>query len=103
MTLILSLADLQANMPVDSDDAIHSVHRTLQHAHDRTVTELGKSFYRNYGEYVAVAREAEQFESDLGAMRAMIAQLKGFGAEIAGSRDTSGQSIGTKTSEAVAF
>lgn len=78
--------DLKVNMPNDSDDTIHTVHRTLQMAHEMTVSELGKSFYRNYQEFVSVSQEAERFDGDLSIMRAMMAQLKGFNAEITGSR-----------------
>lgn len=37
-----------------------------------------------------MAQEAEKFENDLNAMRAMISQLKGFSVEITGPRDIYG-------------
>lgn len=77
-------------MPVDTDDAIHSVHRSLQNSHECTVHELGKNFYRNYSEYVKIAQEADKFENDLNTMRAMISQLKGFSNAITGHRDIYG-------------
>lgn len=79
--------DLKANMPVDTDDAIHIIHRSLQSSHECTVAELGKNFYKNNAEFVKVAQEADKFENDLNTMRAMISQLKGFSAEITGTRD----------------
>ncbi len=85
-TLTNHLADLKANMSVDTDEAIQNIHRTLQFAHEGTVFELGKSFYRNHVEFVAVAKEAERFESDLTAMRAIVSQLKTFGVQITGER-----------------
>ena len=91
-SLLTFYIDLKANMSVDTDEAIQNIHRTLQLAHEGTVYELGKSFYRNHVEFVAVSREAERFESDLTAMRAIISQLKTFGVQIAGER----QSIGKK-------
>lgn len=78
-------------MPVDSDEAIQAIHRTLQNAHEETVYELGKSFYRNHVEFIAVAKEAERFESDLTAMRAMISQLKAFSVQITGEREVTGK------------
>lgn len=80
--------DLKSNMPVDTDDSIHAIHRNLQNYHECTVNELGKNFYRNYGEYVKVAKEADKFEHDLSAMRAMISQLKTFSSDITGIRDS---------------
>ena len=74
-------------MPVDTDDAIHAVHRSLQSSHECTVNELGKNFYKNYAEFVKVAQEADKFENDLNTMRAMISQLKGFSTDITGVRD----------------
>lgn len=74
-------------MPVDTDDAIHAIHRSLQSSHECTVSELGKNFYKNYAEFVKVAQEADKFESDLNTMRAMISQLKGFSNDITGVRD----------------
>ena len=82
--------DLKSNMTVDTDDAIHAVHRSLQGSHECTVHELGKNFYRNYAEYVKVAQEADKFENDLSMMRAMISQLKGFSNDITGVRDNYG-------------
>lgn len=82
--------DLKSNMPIDTDDSIHAIHRSLQNSHECTVNELGRNFYRNYAEYVKVAQEAEKFENDLNAMRAMISQLKGFSVEITGPRDIYG-------------
>jgi hypothetical protein len=78
-------------MSVDTDEAIQNIHRTLQFAHEGTVCELGKSFYRNHVEFVAVAKEAERFESDLSAMRAIISQLKTFGVQISGERQGIGK------------
>jgi hypothetical protein len=78
--------DLKGSLPIDSDDAIHSLHRSLLAAHERTVTELGRGFYRNHTEYVSVAKEAVRFEQDLAAMQAMMAQLKGFSEVIVGPR-----------------
>ena len=80
-------------MPVDTDDSIHAIHRSLQNSHECTVSELGKNFYRNYAEYVKVAQEAEKFESDLNAMRAMMAQLSGFSTKITGARDNYGKEL----------
>lgn len=74
-------------MPVDTDDAIHAIHRSLQSSHECTVNELGKNFYKNYAEFVKVAQEANKFENDLNTMRAMISQLKGFSTDITGVRD----------------
>ena len=74
-------------MPIDTDDAIHAIHRNLQSSHECTVQELGKNFYRNYAEYVKVTQDADKFENDLNAMRAMISQLKGFSSDITGNRD----------------
>jgi uncharacterized protein YoxC len=74
-------------MPVDTDDAIHAIHRSLQSSHECTAHELGKNFYKNYSEFVKVAQEADKFENDLNTMRAMISQLKGFSADITGIRD----------------
>lgn len=78
-------------MPVDTDDAIHAIHRSLQNSHECTVHELGKNFYKNYAEYVKVAQEADNFENDLITMRAMVSQLKGFSNYITGVRDIHGK------------
>ena len=88
--LYMRSLDLKSNMPVDTDDAIHAIHRSLQSSHECTVHELGKNFYRNYAEYVKIAQEADKFENDLNTMRAMISQLKGFSNEITGVRDNYG-------------
>ena len=69
---------------MDTDDAIHSVHRNLQAAHERTVLDLGRGLYRNHAEFMAVAKEAERFEQDLAAMRAMMAQVRIFSESITG-------------------
>lgn len=77
-------------MPIDTDEAIQSIHRTLQSSHEGTVHELAKSFYRNHVEFIAVAKEAERFENDLTAMRAIVSQLKSFSVQITGERQTFG-------------
>ena len=41
---ILRSLDLKSNMPVDTDDAIHAIHRSLQSSTECTVHELGKTF-----------------------------------------------------------
>lgn len=77
-------------MPIDTDDAIHTIHRSLQSSHECTVHELGKNFYRNYAEYIKVSQEADKFENDLNTMRTMISQLKSFSYDITGTRDIYG-------------
>ncbi|KAJ3338043.1 exocyst complex component exo84 [Gonapodya sp. JEL0774] len=67
---------VQKNLPSLSEDTVRVVHSTLAEAKDTAASDLQRSIYRNYNEFIAISKEVSRLESDVLVLRGLLGDLK---------------------------